>query len=152
MDTASDISNFNLNRQISSLSIDESLHLFTELFPGQVCFSTSFSIEDQVILHHIAINNLPIKVFTLDTGRLFGETYSVWTATKEKYGIPIQAYIPDAKHLEAFVNSKGPNAFYESVENRKACCFIRIGPGIWTLLPCVNQTEGFASDPVSEIP
>jgi phosphoadenosine phosphosulfate reductase len=125
MDTASDILNSNLNRQIEGLSIADSLQIFTELYPGQVCFSTSFSIEDQVILHHIAINNLPVKVFTLDTGRLFGETYSVWTATKEKYGIPIQAYIPDAARLEDFVNKKGPNAFYESVENRKACCFIR---------------------------
>ena len=56
---------------------------------------------------------------------MFGETYSVWTASREKYGIPIQAYIPDTSRLESFVNQKGPNAFYESVENRKACCFIR---------------------------
>jgi phosphoadenosine phosphosulfate reductase len=125
MDTASDILNSNISSQISGLSIGDSLRLFTELFPGQVCFSTSFSIEDQVILHHIVKDELPIRVFTLDTGRLFGETYSVWTATREKYGIPIQAFIPDALSLETFVNKKGPNAFYESVENRKACCFIR---------------------------
>jgi phosphoadenosine phosphosulfate reductase len=125
MDTAADILNSNLSKQINGLSISESLHLFTELFPGQVCFSTSFSMEDQVILHHIAAENLPIKVFTLDTGRLFSETYSVWTASKEKYGIPIRAYIPDASRLEAFVNQKGPNSFYESVENRKTCCHIR---------------------------
>jgi phosphoadenosine phosphosulfate reductase len=125
MDTAADILNSNLSTQISGLSISESLHLFTELFPGQVCFSTSFSIEDQVILHHIASEKLPIQIFTLDTGRLFSETYSVWTASKEKYGIPIRAYVPDASKLETFVNSKGPNAFYESVENRKECCFIR---------------------------
>jgi len=125
MDTAADILNSNLSSQISGLSILDSLHLFTELFPGQVSFSTSFSLEDQVILHHIASENLPVHVFTLDTGRLFGETYSVWTASREKYGIPIQAYIPDTSRLESFVNQKGPNAFYESVENRKACCFIR---------------------------
>jgi phosphoadenosine phosphosulfate reductase len=125
MDTAADILNSNLSTQISGLSISASLHLFTELFPGQVCFSTSFSLEDQVILHHIAAENLPIHVFTLDTGRLFPETYSVWMASKEKYGIPIQAYIPDASALEAYVNQKGPNAFYESVENRKSCCYIR---------------------------
>ena len=125
MDTAADILNSNLSKQVSSLSIRETLHLFTELFPGQVCFSTSFSVEDQVILHHIATENLPIQIFTLDTGRLFGETYSVWTATREKYGVAIQAYLPDTSRLETFINQKGPNSFYESVENRKACCFIR---------------------------
>ncbi len=69
MDTASDILNSNLSRQVSSLSIRDSLLLFTELYPGQVCFSTSFSVEDQVILHHIATENLPIQIFTLDTGQ-----------------------------------------------------------------------------------
>jgi phosphoadenosine phosphosulfate reductase len=125
MDTAADILNSNLSSQIRGLPIADSLHLFTELYPGQVCFSTSFSLEDQVILHHIATENLPIMIFTLDTGRHFSETYSVWTATREKYGIPIHAFIPDAGRLEKFVNQKGPNAFYESVENRKECCFIR---------------------------
>ena len=125
MDTAADILKSNLSRQISGLPISETLHLFTELFPGQVSFSTSFSLEDQVILHHIAVENLPIHVFTLDTGRLFPETYSVWTATLEKYGIPIHAFNPDETKLENYVTGKGPNAFYESVENRKECCYIR---------------------------
>jgi phosphoadenosine phosphosulfate reductase len=125
MDTAADILNSNLSSQISKSSISDSLHLLSELFPGQICFSTSFSLEDQVILHHIAAENLPITIFTLDTGRLFSETYSVWTATREKYGIPIHTYSPDSSSLEVFINQKGPNAFYESVENRKQCCFIR---------------------------
>jgi phosphoadenosine phosphosulfate reductase len=125
MDTTADILNSNLSTQISGYSISDTLHLFTELFPGQVCFSTSFSMEDQVILHHIARERLPVTVFTLDTGRIFSETYAVWTATREKYGIPIQAFIPDAQRLAEYINQKGPNGFYESVENRKACCFVR---------------------------
>jgi phosphoadenosine phosphosulfate reductase len=125
MDKTADIMNSNLSYQISKLSIADSLHLFTELFPGQVCFSTSFSLEDQVILHHIVSENLPVSIFTLDTGRLFSETYSVWTATREKYGVTIHTYNPNASLLETYINQKGPNAFYESVENRKACCFIR---------------------------
>jgi len=125
MDTTADILNSKLSSQISGLSISDTLHLFTELFPGQVCFSTSFSMEDQVILHHIASESLPVSIFTLDTGRMFSETYAVWEATREKYGVPIQAFIPDARRLETYVNQKGPNAFYESVENRKECCFIR---------------------------
>src|ERR1700722_8038560 len=125
MEKTADILNSNLSNQISRLSITDSLHLFTELFPGQVCFSTSFSLEDQVILHHIVSENLPVNIFTLDTGRLFSETYSVWTASREKYGVTIHAYSPNASLLETYINKKGPNAFYESVENRKDCCFIR---------------------------
>ena len=94
-------------------------------FPGQVIFSTSFSWEDQLITHLIFSNNLDIKVFTLDTGRMFPETYSTWSATLEKYGQPITAYYPDAQALQKFVAEKGPNSFYESVENRKGCCYIR---------------------------
>ena len=125
MDTTTEITTANLTNQIGRLSIAGALRLFAELFPGQVSFSTSFSLEDQVILHHIAAEDLPINVFTLDTGRLFPETYSVWTASKEKYNTPIKAYTPDFHLLEPFVQEKGPNAFYESVENRKQCCFIR---------------------------
>ena len=109
----------------SVMSIDEVLLALTKQFPGQVIFSSSFSYEDQVITHKILNNNLPIKIFTLDTGRLVPETYSVWRATNEKYNTHIKAYYPDALPLEKFVEKKGPNAFYESVENRKDCCYIR---------------------------
>src|ERR1700760_3111453 len=88
--------------QISGLSIPETLSLLANHFPGQVTFSTSFSIEDQVIAHHILDAGLPITIFTLDTGRLFPETYSVWSATTSKYGAGIQAYSPNRELLEPF--------------------------------------------------
>lgn len=125
MDKTADILNSNLSNQIAKLSFRESLHLFAELYPGQVCFSTSFSQEDQVVLHHIVSEKLPISIFTLDTGRLFSETYSVWASTREKYGVTIHTFNPDTLLLEEYLNQKGPNAFYESVDNRKGCCFIR---------------------------
>jgi phosphoadenosine phosphosulfate reductase len=109
----------------SVVSIDELLIELTTAFPGQVTFSTSFSYEDQVITHKILSNYLPIKIFTLDTGRLFPETYSVWRSTNEKYDTHIKAYYPDSLLIEDYVSEKGPNAFYESVENRKECCHIR---------------------------
>src|SRR5665811_1322964 len=71
--------------QVSVLSIDELLSQLSKQFPGKVTFSTSFSFEDQAIAHKILINQLPISIFTLDTGRLFPETYSVWNATNERY-------------------------------------------------------------------
>jgi len=110
---------------IGGLSISETLTLLTDRYPGQVTFSTSFSIEDQVIAHHILSAGAPVSLFTLDTGRLFAETYSVWSSTNSKYDTKIKAYYPDRDLLETYLNEKGPNAFYESVANRKECCYIR---------------------------
>ena len=103
----------------------EALQALAGLFPGEIVFSTSFGWEDQVISHMIFANNIPIKVFTLETGRLFPETYYVWNRTMEMYGQPIYAYYPDNHKLEDMVNAKGPSSFYESVANRKECCGIR---------------------------
>jgi phosphoadenosine phosphosulfate reductase len=110
---------------LSGLSITEVLSLLANKFPGQVTFSTSFSFEDQVVANEILSHQLPISVFTLDTGRLFAETYSVWNSTNGKYQSNIKAYYPNNELLETFVQEKGPNAFYESVDNRKQCCYIR---------------------------
>jgi len=90
-----------------------------------VVFSTSFGLEDQVMTHLIFSNNLPIKIFTLDTGRLFPETYSVWSRTKEMYSKEIHAYSPNENLIQELISKKGPNSFYESVENRLECCHIR---------------------------
>jgi phosphoadenosine phosphosulfate reductase len=114
-----------LTEQTEGLSIDEALTRLAARFPGQVTFSTSFSIEDQVITHAIASHDIPVTLFTLDTGRLFAETYSVWSSTNEKYHTRVQAYSPDRTLLEKLLNEKGPNSFYESVDNRKECCRIR---------------------------
>ncbi len=101
------------------------MRLLTATFPGRVVFSTSFGIEDQAITHHILSADLPISIFTLDTGRLFAETYSVWSNTNEKYRTRIKAFYPDRVALEEYLDERGPNAFYESVANRKDCCHIR---------------------------
>jgi phosphoadenosine phosphosulfate reductase len=101
------------------------LQALAEQFPGEIVFSTSFGWEDQAITHMIFANDIPIKVFTLETGRLFPETYYVWNRTMEIYGKPVHAYYPVHHLLEEMVNAKGPNSFYESVENRKECCGIR---------------------------
>jgi phosphoadenosine phosphosulfate reductase len=114
-----------LLEQAAKGSIDDTLRLLAEAFPGLVVFSTSFGIEDQVITHHILSANLPISIFTLDTGRMFAETYSVWSSTNDKYQNRIKAYYPDRALLEEYLNERGPNAFYESVANRKDCCHIR---------------------------
>ena len=114
-----------VKRQVDKLEPVEALSLLAEQFPGEVVFSTSFGWEDQVITHMIFENNIPIKVFTLETGRLFPETYYVWSRTMEMYGKHIHAYYPKSDLLEEMVNAKGPDSFYQSVDNRKECCYIR---------------------------
>ncbi len=109
----------------AGLSIAETLKLLAGKYPDNVVFSTSFGFEDQFITHQIGSNHISIRTFTLDTGRMFPETYSVWSATNDRYQTNIKAYYPNAAAIEEFVTEKGPNAFYESVENRKACCYIR---------------------------
>jgi len=99
------------------------LQVLTERFPGEVIFSTSFSYEDQVITH--LIKDLNIEIFTLDTGRLFEQTYETWTSTKAFFKKNIKAYYPDTEELREFVTENGPDSFYQSVEKRKACCTIR---------------------------
>jgi phosphoadenosine phosphosulfate reductase len=106
-------------------SIEETLAFLANEYNDKVVFSTSFGQEDQVITALIAKNDLPIAIFTLDTGRLFQETYDVFHKTLKKYQIDIKTYFPEASEVENLLNRKGPNSFYESVENRKECCFIR---------------------------
>jgi len=115
----------NIQQQTAGLQPVEALKLLAGQFPGEIIFSTSFGWEDQVITHMIAANNLPIKIFTLETGRLFPETYYVWNRTLEMFNVPIHAYYPNQDLLEKMVSAKGPNSFYESVDNRKECCYIR---------------------------
>jgi phosphoadenosine phosphosulfate reductase len=114
-----------LRTELNRLDTVRQLIFLADRFPDKVVFSTSFGLEDQVITHFIFEEKLPIKVFTLDTGRLFPQTYTTWTATLEKYQQNILPFVPDANQLQQLLQQQGPNGFYDSVENRKSCCFVR---------------------------
>lgn len=114
-----------LLKKLENKSIPEQLNILENEFRGKIVFSTSLGQEDQVITDFIFKNNIAIKVFSLDTGRLFEETYKVLQKTNEKYNQKIQVYFPEYEHVEKLVSEKGPYSFYESVENRKECCNIR---------------------------
>jgi len=114
-----------LNQQYSKSTIEETLKALSKRFTSKIAFSSSFGHEDQVLSHIIFSNNLPIEVFTLDTGRIFPETYKVFNETIKKYDKKIITYYPDATLVEKMMTEKGPLSFYESVENRKECCNIR---------------------------
>jgi phosphoadenosine phosphosulfate reductase len=115
----------NLSKQLDQLNPAEALALLCDWFPGKVVFSTSLGQEDQAITEIIAKNNLGVNIFTLDTGRLFYETYDLLARTIVKYGLDIKTYYPNTHSVEDFVRTKGINGFYESPENRKSCCYIR---------------------------
>lgn len=114
-----------LAAELSGLNEVDALRRLAALFPGQVVFSTSLGYEDQVITDLIATNDIPIRLFTLDTGRMFGETYSVWNKTLSRYGLTIDTMFPKQADVEGLLTEKGPYSMYESVNNRKECCFIR---------------------------
>ena len=114
-----------LKASIENLDQVDLLKKLASIFPGQIVFSTSFQFEDQVIVDMIFSNDIDIQIFTIDTGRLFPETYKAWEKTLDKYKKPIIAYYPDTLLVEALLKEKGPFSFYKSVENRKECCHIR---------------------------
>lgn len=93
-------------------------------YPG-VGLASSLAAEDMVLTHAIFSAQLPIEVFTLDTGRLNPETLAVVDAVAARYGRGLRVMHPDPTAVDDYVREHGANAFYESVPLRKACCDIR---------------------------
>lgn len=111
--------------RIQDMDSVQAIRTLSGVFQEKVVFSTSLGHEDQVITQLVAQHKLPVEIFTLDTGRLFYETYDLLARTIMKYGVDIKTYYPNTLSVEKFVQEKGINSFYESVDNRKSCCYIR---------------------------
>jgi phosphoadenosine phosphosulfate reductase len=148
-----------LIQEIEHSSLPEAVSLVADLFPGKVVFSSSLGQEDQVLTDIIFKNNLPVKIFTIDTGRLFNETYELLDKTTARYKKQVQVYFPDATDVETFVQEKGINSFYESIENRKSCCFVRkvkplnralTGAKVWITGLRADQSENRKDMPIIE--
>ncbi|WP_343632530.1 phosphoadenylyl-sulfate reductase [Fluviicola sp.] len=112
-------------KEIAYTNLEDYLAQLASLDGVRIALSSSLSWEDQVLTHAVYSQELPIRVFTLDTGRLFPETYSVIEATRQRYHKDLEVYFPEYGAVEQLVTQKGPISFYESLENRKECCFIR---------------------------
>ncbi|TGK28787.1 phosphoadenylyl-sulfate reductase [Leptospira gomenensis] len=139
-----------LELKLAPLSLEDSLEWISKEFGDSAAFSTSLGLEDQVITHVIFSRNLNIRVFTLDTGRLFNETYDLHRLTNASYGKRIETFFPETISIQNLINRKGPDSFYESVENRKECCHIRkveplnralIGAKLWITGIRAEQSE-----------
>jgi sulfate adenylyltransferase large subunit/thioredoxin-dependent adenylylsulfate APS reductase len=114
-----------LEPALKGLSLAERLTAIRSAVDGLIVFTTSFGLEDQVILHHICEAGLDIDVVTLDTGRLFPETYATWEETEQFYGRRIRAVFPDHSAVERLIAAQGINGFYRSKDARMACCDVR---------------------------
>jgi phosphoadenosine phosphosulfate reductase len=115
----------NLKTEITGTDMALNLRRLAAHFPGQVVFTTSFGVEDQVITDVIFRNDIDIEVVAIDTGRMFEETYKVHSNTLKIYNKPIRVLFPDREEVEKLMTEKGPYSFYQSVDNRKECCHIR---------------------------
>ena len=114
-----------LNERFKGKSPGEVLNYFLKEYKGRIALSSSLGAEDQVLTDMVVSIDPETRIFTLDTGRLFPETYDLIERTNQKYGIKLDVMFPDYKQVENMVREKGINLFYESIENRKLCCGIR---------------------------
>jgi phosphoadenosine phosphosulfate reductase len=155
-----------LRRVIDPQKPAESLRAVREAVVGRIVFTTSFGLEDQVVTHLIASQGLDIQIVTLDTGRLFPETYDAWAATESRYGLKVAAYSPETSALEELVQDQGINGFRASIDARKACCHVRkvaplgralAGASVWVTGLRADQSatrsavEAIGLDPVYDL-
>lgn len=92
---------------------------------SDIALASSLGAEDQVLTDMILQEDNSAQIFTLDTGRLNEETYSVIEAIKDKYNKNIEILFPEKDSVKQMVNERGINLFYTSIENRKLCCKVR---------------------------
>jgi phosphoadenosine phosphosulfate reductase len=115
-----------LNPEIQKkIDIAKSLLLDIGTDYSPAAFANSFGAEDMVLTDLICRHAVDIEIFTLDTGRLPAETYTLMQETLQRYGQRIVPYFPEHQPVEQYLREHGPNGFYESVELRKRCCYIR---------------------------
>ncbi|NEU13429.1 phosphoadenylyl-sulfate reductase [Methylobacterium sp. BTF04] len=114
-----------LSRGMAGLDLTGRIRLIEASIPGRLVFTTSLGIEDQALTHALAMAKGRTEIVTLDTGRLYPETYDTWAETESAYGIRIGAYAPEREAEEDFVRSEGINGFRHSVAARQACCGFR---------------------------
>ena len=133
------------------------LRQLCEQYPEQVVFTTSLGLEDQALTDLIAQHDLPVRLVTLDTGRLFPETYDLIDRTRSKYrNLDLVSFFPDTASLEEFVNAQGMSSIFRSIDARKTCCRIRKidplkraleGAAVWVTGLRAAQSDNRASLP-----
>lgn len=148
-----------LSAALAGMDLQQRIRFVEDRVRGRLVFTTSFGIEDQALVHAIAMAKGRTEIVTLDTGRLFPETYDVWTETESAYGIRIRAYAPEREAEEEFVAREGINGFRHSVAARHECCGFRkveplsralAGAAIWFTGLRAGQSANRAATPLAE--
>lgn len=114
-----------LNGRFAGRKAEDVLAWFLKEYKGHIALASSLGLEDQVLTAMMSEIDPEARIFTLDTGRLFPETYSLIERTNLTYGIKIQLFFPDYKEVEKMVSTDGVNLFYNSIEKRRLCCHVR---------------------------
>ncbi len=136
-----------LDAAFASLDPAERLALLRDRVAGEIVFTTSFGLEDQVLTHLIARAGVAIRLATLDTGRLFPETYALWAQTEARYGLRVRPFYPGTAQAEDLVARQGIDGFYGSKEARLACCAVRkVAPLDRALRGAASWVTGLRAD------
>lgn len=114
-----------LNPALEGKTPEEILKHLLHRYGKRIALASSLGLEDQVLTDMILKIDRSARIFTIDTGRLFPETYSLIDKTNLKYGIRMEIFFPDSTGVEDYAVRNGINAFYESIEKRKECCRVR---------------------------
>ena len=148
-----------LSGLLKPLNLAERIRQAESLVAGRLVFTTSFGIEDQALTHALVSAGSRAQIVTLDTGRLFAETYDTWVDTEAALGIRIESYNPDRSDAESFVARRGINGFRHSLDARQECCgFRKVEPlgralhdaALWYTGLRAGQSAHRAATPIAE--
>jgi phosphoadenosine phosphosulfate reductase len=114
-----------MDKEMGEASAEELLRWALNRWDDRLVIASSFGAEDVVLIDLVANIDRNARIFTIDTGRLPQETYDVMERLRHRYDIEFEVYFPKAEKVQELVRSKGPNSFYDSIDNRKECCGIR---------------------------
>ena len=114
-----------IGRQDQERPAEELLGWAIRAFRPRIALASSFGAEDVVLIDMWWRMDREVRISTLDTGRLPEETYAVMDRIRERYGVAIDTYFPEAAAVEALERERGFYSFRRNVEERKYCCGIR---------------------------
>ena len=114
-----------LNQRFAKSTPSEILEWAIQTYGEQLRLACSLSVEDTTLLHIAARISKKVQVFVLDTGRLHEKSYELLERCRQKYKLVIECYFPNTQKVQELVTQKGLYSFYESVAQRKECCYIR---------------------------
>lgn len=114
-----------MNRKFMGGRPQDALEYFLGRFGRAAALSSSLSLEDQTVTDMMVKIDRNARIFTLDTGRQFPETYELIDRTDMQYGIRIEVFFPDCGKVQEMVREHGINLFYDSIDLRHLCCNVR---------------------------